>query len=130
MKLTTKLQLTLALAAGIFTSSAIAGPGPQNWPPAFPTRVKTMSHAMKCCQPKEKVALACKDCKTVNEKSGEDKSAILGWFKADSKHNCDGCGGKIDVTTYGGGKGQSYSYKHICSKCGPDSAFTCSTHKG
>lgn len=126
----TKLHLVLALGAAMLTSSAMAGPGIQNWPPQFPTRVKTEAQAMKCCLPNEKVAMACKDCKTVSEKPGEDKKGIMGWFKADSKHDCSGCGGKIVVSTYGGGKGQAYSYKHICSKCGPDSAYTCSTHKG
>ena len=129
MKLT-QLHVALTIGAALFTTSAIAGPGPQNWPPNFPTRVKTEAQAMKCCLPKEKVAMACKDCKTVSEKGGEDKKGIMGWFKADSKHDCDGCGGKIAVSTYGGGKGQSYSYKHICSKCGVDSAYTCATHKG
>jgi hypothetical protein len=130
MKLT-KLHLALALAAGMFTTSAIAGPGPQTWPTGFPTVVKTEAAVMKCCLPKEKVALACKDCKTVSEKAGEDKKGILGWFKADSTHDCSGCGGKVTVKTVGGGKGPALAeYKHVCSKCGPDSAFTCATHKG
>ena len=67
----TKLHLALAIGAAMFTTSAMAGPGPQTWPTGFPTVVKTEAQAMKCCLPKEKVALACKDCKTVNEKGGE-----------------------------------------------------------
>ena len=131
MKLITKLQIALALGAALFTTSAIAGPGPQNWPPNFSTRVKTEEHAMKCCLPKEKVALACKDCKTVNEKGGEDKKGIMSWFKADSMHDCDGCKGKVTYKEHGSGKGTGHAkYKHVCSKCGPDSAFTCATHKG
>jgi hypothetical protein len=115
----------------MLTTSAIAGPGPQNWPTGFPTRVKTEAQAMKCCLPKEKVALACKDCKTVSEKSGEDKKGILGWFKADSTHGCSGCGGKVTVHQVPGGKVPAIAeYKHTCSKCGPDSAYTCATHKG
>src|SRR3954463_5977066 len=103
MKLT-KLQLAAALGAAMFTTSAMAA-GPDVWPGGFPTRVKTEAEVMKCCLPKEKVALACKDCKTVNEKSGEDKKTILGWFKADSTHGCSGCGGKITVKATGSGKG-------------------------
>ncbi len=129
MKLT-KLHLALALAAGMFTTSAIAGPGIGIWPSGFPTRVATKEMAMKCCLPGEKVALACKDCKTVNEKGGKDKKGILSWFKPDSKHDCSGCGGKINVHQVGGGKSTHYSYQHTCSKCGKDSAFTCATHKG
>ena len=84
---------------------------------------------MKCCVPKAKVAMVCKDCKTTSAKDGEDKKGILSWFEADSKHDCSGCGGKIVATTYGGGKGQSYSYKHICTKCGENSASVCTDHK-
>ena len=127
----TKLHLALAIGAAMFTTSAMAGPGPQTWPTGFPTVVKTEAQAMKCCLPKEKVALACKDCKTVNEKAGEDKKGIVGWFKADSTHDCSGCSGKVTVKRVGGDKGTTLSeYKHVCSKCGPDSAFTCATHKG
>ena len=129
MKLTTKLHLVLALAAGIFTTSAIAGPGPHNLN-EFPTRVATKEAAMKCCVPGAKVALACKDCKTLDLKKGEDKKGIMAWFAPDSKHDCSGCGGKITVTTVGGGKGPTLSqYKHTCSKCGADSAYVCTDHK-
>ena len=130
MKLT-KLHLTLALAAGMFTTSAIAGPSQGSWPTGFQTVVKTEAEVMKCCLPKEKVALACKDCKTVSEKGGEDKKGILGWFKADSTHDCSGCGGKVTVHQIPGGKVPAMAqYKHTCSKCAADSAFTCATHKG
>src|SRR5262245_56101025 len=69
MKLT-KLHLALALAGAVLTAPTMAA-GPDVWPGGFPTRVKTEAAVMKCCLPKEKVALACKDCKTVTEKSGE-----------------------------------------------------------
>ena len=132
MKLT-KLHLALAIGAAIFTSSAIADTDSRNyWPTEFQTRVTTKEQAMKCCLPNEKVALACKDCKTVTAKSGEDKKGILAWFKPDSTHDCSGCGGKITVRQIPTGQGTSTSiseYKHVCSKCGPESAMTCATHK-
>ena len=129
MKLNSIYKLTLAAAAlASFTITANAGPsGP--WPQQFPTRVTTKMQAMKCCVPNAKVALACKDCKTINEKDGEDKKGIMSWFAPDSKHGCSGCGGKIVVSTYGGGKGQGYNYKHTCSKCGDKSAYVCTDHK-
>ena len=133
MKLT-NLYLALAIGAAIFTSQAFAAPDTSSFrPDGFPTRVTTKEQAMKCCLPKEKVALACKDCKTVAAKSGEDKKAILAWFKADSTHDCSGCGGKITVRQIPAGQGTGTSiseYKHVCSKCSADSAFTCATHKG
>jgi hypothetical protein len=132
MKSTLKLSLLLGTAVAAMNLTALAGPGPGGgWPAGFPTHVKSKEEAMDCCKPGVKVALACKDCKTVNEKDGEkDKKGIMSWFAPDSKHDCSGCGGKITVTTTGGGKGPTLSqYKHTCSKCGPDSAFTCATHK-
>ena len=126
-----KITLALAIAAAIFTNSAIADP-PYRWPAGYPTRVTTKEAAEQCCQPKEKVALVCKDCKTVTEKPGEEKKGILGWFKADSKHDCTGCKGTVTVRQIPTGQGTSTSigeYKHVCSKCGPESAYTCATHK-
>ena len=129
MKLT-KLHLALALGAAFFTTSAMAGPGPNIWPSGFPTQVKTKAEAMACCLPKEKVALACKDCKTVSEKGGEDKKGIAAWFAPDSMHDCAGCKGKVTYKEHGSGKGTGHpEYKHVCSKCGSDSAYTCATHK-
>jgi hypothetical protein len=129
----THISIFTAALFAAFISTTYAGPDPANrWPTGFPTRVTTKAAAEDCCQPKEKVALACKDCKTVNEKPGEEKSGILGWFKADSMHDCSGCKGKITVKQLPTGQGTSTSigeYKHVCSKCGPDSAFTCATHK-
>lgn len=130
MKLTTKLHLALALAAGLFTTSAIAGPGGHS-PNDFPRKITTKEEAMECCVPKAKVAMACKDCKTLDVKDGEkEKTGIMAWFAPDSKHDCSGCGGKVTVTSTGGGKGPALSqYKHTCSKCGPDSAYVCTDHK-
>ena len=125
MKLTTKLTLTLALVAGFVTTTYA---GPSNWPPAYPTRVTTKAAAMACCVPKAHVALACKDCKTVNAKGGEDKKDILSWFAPDSTHGCSGCGGKITVSA-GDKKGTIGAYKHVCSKCSKDSAYVCTDHK-
>jgi len=129
MKSTLKLTLLLGTAVAAMNVTALAGPGPL-WPKGYPTRVNTKEQAMACCLPKEKVALACKDCKTVSAKLGEEKKGIAAWFAPDSKHDCSGCSGKITVKQSAGGKGATYgTYKHVCSKCGPDSAFTCATHK-
>ena len=124
MKLTTILNITLAVAAAFFTTSAIAGPGFQD----LPRRITTEQEAMDCCQPKAHVALACKDCKTLAVKTGEEKKDILAWFKGDSTHGCSGCGGKITVQT-GEKKGTTAQYKHVCSKCGAESAYVCTDHK-
>lgn len=123
------LRLVPALCAAFIATSALAGPGPGTWPPNFPTHVKTKKQAEECCLPNQKVALACVDCKTVSEKGGEDKKGILSWFKPDSMHDCSGCKGRITVKYPTSGKGNPTSeYKHECSKCGKDSAYTCATH--
>ena len=129
MKLT-KLQLTLALAAGMFTTSAIAGPGGHN-PSDFPRKVTTKEEAITCCTEKANVAMACTSCKTLNVKKGAaDKKDILAWFAPDSKHDCPGCGGKISLKATGGGKGPTVGeYTHTCSKCGDKSAYVCTDHK-
>lgn len=128
MKTNLKLHLAVFGAAFVFASAALAAPS--DWPPNYPTRVTTKAAAMNCCLPGEKVALACKDCKTVTEKSGTEKKGILAWFKPNSTHGCPGCGGKVTVKPVGGGKASAAEYQHTCSKCGPGSAFTCATHKG
>jgi hypothetical protein len=123
-------SVALAIAALLsFTAAAQAGPDRSNMPAGYQTVVKTKADVMKCCLPGEKVALACKDCKTINEKKGDDKKDILAWFKPDSTHDCSGCGGKITYKAQEGkGTGQA-TYKHVCSKCGPESAYSCATHK-
>lgn len=127
-----KLSLLLGIAAAIFSSAAFAGPGPGNFPAGFPTHVKTKEQAMDCCKPGEKLALACKDCKTSIEKDGEkDKKGIMSWFAPDDKHDCSGCGGKITMKGNPASKApQASEYTHTCSKCGDNSAYTCATHKG
>ena len=125
------IKLLIAALFAVATTNANAGPGGGSgaWPPGYQDkRVTTHEQAMACCVPDAKVALACKDCKTVNEKDGKDKKGILSWFKADSTHDCSGCKGVITVKQVGAGKVTDVQSKHVCSKCGADSAFTCSTH--
>ena len=131
MKLTTKLHLTLAVAAGMFTTSAIAGPGGHS-PSDFPRKVATAEEAATCCTANAKVAMACTSCKTLDVKEGEkDKKGIMAWFAPDSTHDCSGCGGKISMKpAAGGGKGPAISeYTHTCTKCGDKSAYVCTDHK-
>lgn len=132
MKLTPKLHLVLALAAGIFTSSVIAGPGGHS-PSDFPTKVATKAMAMTCCTENAKVAMACTSCKTLDVKEGgKEKNAIVAWFTADKTHGCSGCGGKITMKSVPSGQGNTTSvgeYTHTCSKCGDKSAYVCTDHK-
>ena len=129
MKTNSKLQLAFALVTTILTSVSLAGPGGHT-AADFPHRVATTEAAMECCVPEAKVALACKDCKSLDVKSGADKKGVLAWFAPESNHDCSGCGGKITVKTAGSGKSQAVSeYTHTCSKCGEKSAYVCTDHK-
>ena len=129
MKLT-KLQLTLALVAGMFTATAIAGPGAHSTAD-FPRKIATKEEAMTCCTAKANVAMACTSCKTMNvKKGGDEKKGILAWFAPDATHGCAGCGGKVTLKASGAGKGPTISqYTHTCSKCGDKSAYVCTDHK-
>ncbi len=131
MKLITKLHFTLALAAGIFTTSAMAGPGGHSQTD-FPSKGATKEAAMTCCTANANVAMACTSCKTLDVKEGEkDKKGIMAWFAPDAKHDCPGCGGKITMKEpVSSGKGATTGeYTHTCSKCGDKSAFVCTDHK-
>ena len=125
MKSNIKLTFLLGAAVAAMNLAAYAGPGPQD----FPVRVKTKKEAEACCIPGNKVALACKDCKTLDAKSGEEKKSILAWFAPDEKHDCSGCSGKITVKKAGGDKGATVGeFTHVCTKCGENSAYTCAMH--
>jgi hypothetical protein len=116
------LQFILAaLVATVITAQADS----PNWPRTPWQPIKTQKQAEDCCAGGGKVALACPDCKTLDEKT--EKKGILGWFKADSNHDCAGCKGKITVKQIGAGKVQTAEFKHECSKC-KTGAFTCATH--
>ena len=122
-----RLALLSAVGSIVFAASTNAGP-PTNWPPNFPSVVRSQEEAVK--YPEGKVALACKDCKTVSEKSGADKKGILSWFSSENTHGCSGCGGKVTIKPIAGGKVPGIpEYTHTCSKCGDNSAYTCSSHK-
>lgn len=127
----TRINIIIAAIFAAFLTTTHAGPSNwSGWATTSTNRITTLKAAEDCCKPDQKVALVCKDCKSVTEKPGSDKKGILGWFKADSMHDCSGCEGKITTKYLASSKGQPTSeYKHLCSKCGPDSAYTCATHK-
>ena len=128
MQYHTKLQLAFALAAALLTSASLAGPGNANLTD-YPTRIATKAQAEKLA-PATKLAFACTSCKTL--KPIEDKKGLLSWFKADEKHDCPGCGGKVTVMQSGAGNGGNVAhseYTHVCTKCGDKSAYTCAGHK-
>jgi hypothetical protein len=118
-------KLTIAAIAASFTMSCFAA-GP-DWPPAPWTRIANKKEATSCCDEGGKVAIACPDCKSINETA--DKKVAGSFFDKNATHDCSGCKGKMTVKQLGGGKGPvDVKTTHECSKCGKDSPFTCATH--
>jgi hypothetical protein len=127
----TRISIITAALFAAFVSTASAGPNTYGgWTGYLDNRVTTKQAAEDCCKEKDvKVALVCKDCKSAEEKPGTEKKGIMGWFKADSTHDCSGCGGKITVKGPSEKGGPAGTYQHVCSKCGDKSAIICSSHK-
>jgi hypothetical protein len=76
-----------------------------------------------------KVMLACAKCKTVILTQADQNRTFLSWFAPKTRHECPGCGGKMEVQPYGNpAKGLAFKwYTHTCSICGDNSA-ACSTN--
>jgi phage FluMu protein Com len=117
------IQLLIAAALGATVISAQADS--PNWPRAPYKPITTVKQAEDCCAEGGKVALACPDCKTLNEKG--DKKEAAAFFDKSAKHDCDGCKGVITIKQIAGGRVQDAKQEHVCSKC-KTGAFTCATH--
>lgn len=117
-------SILIAIALLGFTSVTQAAPNIV-FPKSYDTVVKSEADAAKLPQG-SKIALSCTSCKTLIEKKCDDKKSWRDWFKPQSNHDCPGCGGKI---TYNGNKTTNFPvHTHVCSKCGDNSAFTCTGH--
>ena len=73
------------------------------------------------------VAMVCTKCKTVLISDAKTKKGFLGWFQANARHECPGCGGEFTMKSVPAGQGtvSLAEYVHTCSKCGDESAFCC-----
>jgi phage FluMu protein Com len=116
-----RILIAALLAATVITAQADS----PNWPRTPYKPIKTVQQAADCCEQGGTVAIACPDCKTLNET--KDKAGAAKFFDKSATHECSGCKGKISVKQIGSGKVQDVEYKHECSKC-KTGAFTCATH--
>jgi hypothetical protein len=116
-----RVLIAALLAATVITAQADS----PNWPRTPYKPIKTVKQSDDCCAAGGKVALACPDCKTLNEQG--DKKAAADFFKKNATHDCAGCKGKVTVKLIAGGKVQDVQTTHECSKC-KTGAFTCATH--
>ena len=115
----------LALVAG-FTSTALAGPGPQFWQQQDKVRAENAAKA-KAAAPVDAPAVACASCKTsdVTEfRSSQAGGKVPGRYdKIGTKHECAMCGG---ATTTVRGKTTS-DMKANCPVCAEVTRTCCKT---
>ena len=135
MKTITKTILgwgsVLALVAGI-TSSATAGPGPQDWQQQEKIRAETAAKAKaaaaQAAKPADIPAMACADCKTeaIREyRSSQAGGKIAARFDAvGTKHTCSACGGAV-TTVRGNTTNDMTANCPICAKAKAASTTCC-----
>lgn len=120
-----------ALVAG-FTSTAIAGPGPQYWTQMEKTRAENAAKAKAAASAaKAEVAtMACASCKTtmVEEFSFTNVSGKIAphYLRIGSKSECSACGGAV-VTVRGKTTDEMKSNCPICAKAKTSKAACCTT---
>ena len=89
--------------------------------------IKTQAEA-EALQPGDEIAMACAKCKTVATTRVTTEKGHIKLMTAGEKHLCAGCQSTIHIV--GVGKGAKGEVKHVCDKCGDDSAFCCATKPG
>ena len=89
--------------------------------------IKTKAEA-DALKPGDTMAMVCTKCKTaIIERVTVEKGHIK-HLTPGEKHLCTGCNSYITVV--GTGKQAKDEVKHVCEKCGEDSAFCCATKPG
>ena len=123
------LALALALGLGLTITATASEKGSARGGAADltlkPIATPAEADALK---PGDELAMVCAKCKSVvvhrvTTEKGHIKAMTVG-----EKHACPGCESTIEVTGFG--KGKKDQVKHVCQKCGDDSAFCCATKPG
>jgi hypothetical protein len=122
--------VAFAMLAAVGTSSAFAQQGAKGGATKLMelSAVKSPAEA-EALKPGDTVAMVCSKCKSVQvtyvstESKEHVKKLIVG-----EKHICPGCKSTIEVV--GHGKAKTDTVKHVCQKCGDESAFCCATKAG
>jgi hypothetical protein len=79
-------------------------------------------------KPGDSIAMVCTKCKSVMVQNVTTEKGHIKTMTVGEKHLCPGCNSTITVV--GVGKGAKNEVKHVCEKCGSDSAFCCATKPG
>jgi len=88
-------------------------------------KTKAQADALK---PGDTMAMVCTKCKSVIIHNVTTEKGHIKTMTVGEKHLCPGCNSYI--TTVGTGKQANDEVKHVCEKCGDDSAFCCATKPG
>jgi hypothetical protein len=90
-------------------------------------QIKTSAEA-DALKPGDTMAMICAKCKSVVVHNVTTAKGHVKTMTVGEKHHCPGCDSTIEVI--GTGKGKHDEVKHVCEKCGDDSAFCCATKPG
>ena len=88
-------------------------------------KTKAQGDALK---PGDTMAMVCTKCKSVIIHNVTTEKGHIKTMTVGEKHLCPGCKSTIEVV--GVQKGAHSEVKHVCQKCGDDSAFCCATKPG
>lgn len=93
-------------------------------------QIKTPAEA-DALKPGDSMAMVCAKCKSVVVHNVTVEKGHIKTMTVGEKHLCPGCNSTITVVGVGKGpNGAHNEVKHVCGKCGSDSAFCCSTKAG
>ena len=90
-------------------------------------QIKTQAQA-EALKPGDSMAMVCSKCKSVVVHNVTTEKGHIKTMTVGEKHLCPGCKSTMEVV--GVQKGAHTEVKHVCQKCGDESAFCCATKPG
>jgi hypothetical protein len=128
-KLSLGSSLAIALAAGLWlplrAPAADQVKGAQKLMELDRITTPAQAEALK---PGDSLVMVCAKCKSVMMHNVTTEKGHIKVMTVGEKHLCPGCNSTIE--TVGFGKGKHDEVKHVCTKCGDDSVFCCTTKPG
>ena len=130
ISLTSGLALAVALAVWSLATQAADEKSDAHKDPnvAHMNHITTQAEA-EALKPGDSIAMACSKCKHVMVQQVTKDNSHVKLMTIGEKHKCV-CGGTVTVVGTGKGKGKNEVVNHVCSKCGDDAMFVCTTKPG
>ena len=121
---------TLATALFIHTNAIAADVTAKGGASQLMNQIKTPAEA-EALKPGDSMAMVCTKCKSVVVHNVTTEKGHIKTMTVGEKHLCPGCNSTITVVGVGKGPGGAHDVvKHVCGKCGSNSAFCCATKAG